>query len=121
MPARAARFGPVLAALLAIAAMSPAMAALQAIEQAWELRLDQVTLPGDHGGRLVVRRCAGCAPVLLQLTATTQYYLSPQPQGVSLQELLDAAESLPLRNSLLNVFYDPATRRVTRLRLERAP
>lgn len=121
MSVTGARSGRCLAALLAIAAMGPAMAALQAIEQAYELRLDQVTLPGSPGGRLVVRRCAGCAPVLLQVTATTQYYISSQPTAVSLQELLDAAESSPLRKSLLNVFYDPATRRVTRLRLERAP
>lgn len=112
------RFLIVLLGLLA----APAMAALQALEQAVELRLDQVTLPGGPGSQMPVRRCADCPTMMLQVTAATTYYVSPSRTAVSLQELKDAAAgSTPRQKTFLNVFFDPETRRVTRLVLDRAP
>jgi hypothetical protein len=110
-----------LAMLFAAIVSEPALAALQAVEQAFELQLDQVTLPGRTGGSLLVRRCPDCAPVSLQVTPATACFVSPGRTAVSLQGLLDAIEATPRQEALISVFYDPATRRVTRLVLNRAP
>jgi hypothetical protein len=110
-----------LTTLFAVIVSEPARAALQAVEQAFELQLQQVTLPGRSGGSLVVRRCVDCAPVSLQVTQATACFLSPGRTAVSLQGLLDAIEATPRQKVLITVFYDPATRRVTRLMLDRAP
>lgn len=107
-----------LAGILAV----PASAALRSIEQALELTPAQVTLPGSGGGKTVVRRCTGCPPELLEVTAETVCLVAPGDTVVPLQEFLDAVrEAEPARGALLVFFYDPDTRRVKRIRLERAP
>ena len=106
---------------LLLASSPPALATLKNIEQAYELRLSQVTLPDAEQGTLVVRPCAACKPQVLNVTAATLYVVRPGKSPVSLRELTKAAKMAAGRdNASAYVYYQPATRHVTRLVLDPA-
>jgi hypothetical protein len=111
----------VIAAALLLAITTPAGAALQALEQAYELTLDQVSLPGSPDGQLVARPCANCPPVILRLSAQTTYHIRPDNTPVSWQDFSAAVRSGPRSKTRLAVFYTAEARQVTRLVLERMP
>ena len=93
-----------------------ALAALDRIEEAFELDLTQVTLPAHQASQVVIRECGSCDLQIFQVDGYTSYFIRSQP--VTLAVLLDAAQSVSDReNTLVVVNYSTATEIVTKIRL----
>jgi hypothetical protein len=87
--------------------------------EAYELGLDQVTLPGSDVGQLVVRPCADCQPATLRISAATRYVLRPATTPVSRGEFAAGVAKLGARaDSLIFVYYEPQTGNVRRVVLQ---
>lgn len=100
---------------------SAALGALKAIEEAYELSLAQVVMPASETGKVLVRRCPGCKPETLRVTADTRYFIRPSTTPVSLEEARKAAgKAAGRRQASAYVYYDPKTRTVRRLVLDTA-
>ncbi len=99
-------------ALLALAPLG-GWAALDAMEEAMELSVDQVQLPFSEVGSFTVRPCADCDPLRLSVDGNTRYYLGSDPQPVSLAELREAAGDLD--DGLIFIFHAPGDDTVTRI------
>ncbi|MBM4220963.1 MAG: hypothetical protein FJ170_03330, partial [Gammaproteobacteria bacterium] len=71
--------------LVLLACWLPAgQAAIRQIEQALELRPEQLQLPARPDAQLTIRPCATCRVVALQVTAATLWYsgmTDPKPAG----------------------------------------
>jgi len=111
-------------ALLAAAAWStPAPAALEAIEQAWELSAQQVLRwPLRTGDHLIVRPCDTCDTTTLQVTERTRFAMGFNTPDITLRDLLrEKTRQGGAADYLVILFYTPDDRRVTRmiLRTER--
>lgn len=95
-------------------------ATIRQIEQAFELSPAQIQLPARPDAQLTVRPCADCRVVALRVTAATQWYSSlseRQPAGQpAVLEIYHTASSNP--QTLVHVFYEPQTLRVTRVVLD---
>jgi len=95
-----------------VTAAAGAALPLKTIEECLESGTDLVRLPGVAGGSLAASQCSGCPSVRLRFDARTRYFIGKEP--VSYARLREAAAKGDLR---LDVFYDPKTRNLTRLRL----
>ena len=114
MKTSSAMFG----ALLLLAG-SAADGTLRAIEEAYELSLSQVMLPGSETATLLVRPCTGCESEALRVTAETRYFIRPATTPVSLEAARKAAsKATGHRQASIYVYYDPKTRTVRRLVLD---
>lgn len=110
----------VVTALLTLPGVS--IAALDMLEDAAELPVAGVQLPGSPAGQLVFRGCSGCEPTIWQVAAGTRYqsFIPAEPgvsREVTLGELRHAFASGQAAS--LVVFYKPNTNEVTRLHLRR--
>lgn len=110
----------VAAALLTLPGVSNA--ALEMLEDATELPIKGVQLPGSTAGQLVFRNCSGCAPAIWRVAQDTRYesFMPAEAGGareVTLSELRQAFASE--QADRLVVFYKPDTNEVTRLLLSR--
>ncbi len=110
--------------LLAAAAWgTPAPAALEAIEQAYELSAQQVLRwPLRTGDHVVVRPCDTCDTTTLQVTDSTRFSTGFNAPDISLQDLLrKKTQQGSSADYLVILFYTPDERQVTRmiLRTER--
>lgn len=105
---------------LLLAAALPAGATLRTIEQAYELTRNQVQLPDGTTGSLVVRPCANCRPVVLQVTeATTWHSGSGRQPPVGQAAVLAAFRAMAMDpGTLIHVYYEPRSRKVTRVVLD---
>jgi hypothetical protein len=99
-------------ALLAAGAAAAAAPQLQTIEECLETGTRAVSLPGAASGSLSANTCAGCPTLRLRFDARTVYLIGKQP--VSFAKFREAAAKEDLR---LDVFYQPQTRVLTRLRI----
>lgn len=99
--------------LLALLVASPVLAALDALEEAYELRLGEVTLPAHAASQVVIRECQGCEPTVLSVDGRTTYHVDPATRSVPLSQFQAAAGRA--RDGLIVVFYAPDTGRVTRI------
>ncbi len=119
VPATPARRRRALWLAVAIAALFAAAASaalpLKTIEECLESGTDLVRLPGVAGGSLAASECSDCPSVRLSFNARTRYYIGKEP--VTYARLREAAAKGDLR---LDIFYDPKTRNLTRLRLAAA-
>jgi len=88
-----------------------AMGALDHVEEAYEVSLDQVTMPAHSASRVVIRRCADCDPILLPVNAQTSYKVGGE--NVDLATLRDLASGGS--NALVIILYSPDTGVVTRI------
>ena len=100
-------------AALMLAWTGMATAALDRIEEAYELGLDEVRLPAHSSGHVVVRQCSGCEAMMLPVSERTVYRLSNSPQAVSLQDFRQAAEAAD--SGAVYVFYATDTGVVNRI------
>ena len=82
------------------------------LEEGVESSTSDIRLPGSSSGFIVLQSCAGCDALTLSLSDYTQY--SVNDQDVSYSDFLRL--SLAAGNSL-NIYYDPASKAVTRMRL----
>lgn len=109
--------------LLLSAWLSAGHAGLRQIEQAFELSPAQLELPTRPDAQLTVRPCAGCRIVALRVTAATRWYssLSEQPPvgQAAVLEIYRAANRDP--RTLVHIFYEPQTLRVSRVVLDLSP
>jgi len=106
-----------LAAAIGALAIGAASAAPQlgTIEECLESGTDLVSLPGVAGGSLSASQCRGCESFRLKFDQRTRYFIGKEP--VTYAKLREAAAKGDLR---LDVFYQPKTRILTRLRLAAA-
>jgi len=113
-PARAPLPARWLLACVAALACGIAAAALplKTIEECIETGTQSVSLPGVAGGSFSASSCPGCASLRLKFDSRTQYYVGRQ--AVSYTKFRQAAAKADLR---LDVFYEPKTRTLTRLRI----
>jgi hypothetical protein len=115
---RRARFAPRrarwLAAAVGIVIANGAISAPQnkTIEECLETGTRAVNLPGSAGGTLSASTCTGCPTLRLSFDARTAYLIGKD--RVSYTKFREAAAKGDLR---LDVFYQPQTRVLTRLRL----
>lgn len=111
------RQAPWLAAAIGALAIGAASAAgpLTTIEECIETGTDLVSLPGTAGGSLSATQCRGCESFRLKFDQGTRYFIGKEP--VSYTKFREAAAKGDLS---LDVFYQPKTRILTRLRLAAA-
>jgi hypothetical protein len=105
------------AAVIALASATAANAALplKTIEECHETGTRAVSLPGVAGGTLSASTCVGCPTLRLQFDAKTRYFIGKEQ--VSYTKLREAAAKGDLR---LDLFYEPNSRTLSRLRLAAA-
>ena len=100
---------------LAISISAAAAPQMTTIEECVESGTDLVSLPGTAGGSLSASQCSGCPSVRLSFSSKTRYYIGNE--AVSYARLREAASKGDLR---LDLFYEPKTRNLTRVRLAAA-
>ncbi len=110
-PARLAT--ALLGALLAGGA--PAAPQNTTIEECLESGTRAVTLPGTPNGAVSANPCTGCPTLRLKLDARTRFFIGKEQ--VSYARLREAAAKGDLR---LDLFYEPKTRSLSRVRLAAA-
>ena len=117
LAATASRRASHLLAAFALAAAGAAVAApqLTTIEECLETGTRAVSLPGAAGGTLSANPCAGCPTLRLRFDAGTVFLVGKQ--RVNYAKFREAAARDDLR---LDVFYQPQTRVLTRLRIPAA-
>jgi hypothetical protein len=106
-----------LAAVIGVAVASAATAApqLTTIEECLESGTRAVSLPGSASGTLSASPCSGCPTLRLNFGEGTVYLIGKE--RVSYAKFLDVAGK---GDQQLDVFYQPQTRILTRLRLPAA-
>jgi hypothetical protein len=103
------------AAAVLVTASAGAALPLKTIEECLESGTTLVRLPGTAGGSLSASSCSGCPSLRLSFNARTRYFIGKDV--VTYAKLRDAAAKGDLR---LDLFYEPKTRNLTRLRLAAA-
>lgn len=105
------------AACLALASATAAHAApLTTIEECLESGTRDVNLPGVAGGTLSANVCSGCPTLRLRFDAKTRYFIGKEQ--VSYTKMREAAAKAGDRR--LDIFYEPKSRTLSRLRLAAA-
>jgi hypothetical protein len=110
--------------LLLAGSTSPAWAVrvLEQPEGAYELSLNDVTLPGSTAGSIIFQPCPDCTTVSLRVSLDTRYQINGAP--LALEDFLRAVDRLAgsaadANAPMLTVYYDRESRRVTRVALLR--
>ena len=94
-------------------------AALERIEEAFEVALTRVELPLHEAGQLRLTPCVGCERIALPVGSRTRYLIGYDGDGQPLEAFREAAAGIgDPRSALVVVIYDTATREVTRLILD---
>lgn len=107
---------------ITFAGFSTARAALEIVEDAFEVTPRQIEWPTYDEGRLVVRPCSGCEAVALTVSDQTGYYVGFNSPRLSRQALIQKATSGGnFENSMVYLFYRPEDRQVTRVVLDQGP
>ena len=101
-----------LAACALFAGAAFAAPPLKTVEECIETGTRAVSLPGVAGGSISATPCTGCTSLRLRFDAQTKYLVGKQ--AVNYTKFRQAAAKSDLQ---LDVFYDPKTRTVTRLRI----
>lgn len=111
-------------AILMFAALTLFTSAAQATriiaqdEDAYELALGEVSLPGSEAGTVIFKACGDCKTQSMRVTGTTIYQVDGQT--VTLKDFTLAAEDFRNRQggasrTIVYVFFDTKSRRVNRL------
>ncbi len=109
-------------AATAFTSANTARAALEIVENAFEVTPRQIEWPTYDEGRLVVRPCHGCEAVALTVNDQTVYYLGFTNPRLSRQELIrKATSSGNSKYTMVYLFYRPENRQVTRIVLDLGP
>jgi hypothetical protein len=92
---------------------------LEQQEDAYELPLVEVLLPGSEAGSVIFKACEDCRTTALRVGAATRYFVNGVE--VELAELLrlaeDARQSAGADSAAVYLFFDIESQRVNRLRL----
>lgn len=108
------------APVLLLALASPSLAVLRDIEQAYEVAPSAVRVPTVSEGNLTLFPCPQCPPVSLRVTSATAWFAAvPPSRSTSQDEFLKMLRAAATnRRTLIYVYYEPRTRRVTRVVLD---
>lgn len=106
---------------LAACLTAPAQAALDRIEETLELDRTQVELPDFATDQIVVRTCADCERLILQVSERTEYRLGVRGEQVDLQTFREAALKGQAEDTLLYVTYATNGQGVKRIVLSTPP
>ena len=101
-----------LALILSLSVFSIAATQITILEEGIESSTSDVRLPGNSSGYIVLRSCPDCVELTLSLSAGTRYSVN----GKSVEYKDFRSLSLAAGNSL-NIYYDPNSNSVTRMRL----
>lgn len=95
-------------------------AALEVVEQAYEINATQVERwPLSDDDRIVLRPCDACDQVTLSVTSGTRYRASNSSMNITREELLQIKSLLRnLESSYVYVFYRPDDGVATRIVLD---
>ena len=103
-------------AAAALCAAGLAQAALDRIEEAYEVDLANVTLPGYENGQVLLRPCDDCDRVALKVDAGTRYLVDGTDEAMTLKEFQFAASTVVNRyDGLVTVIFDTSSLAVKRL------
>jgi adenine deaminase len=107
-----------LAALTTFANFAQATRITAQNEDAYELGLGEVSLPGSEAGTVIFKACDDCKTQSMRVTGTTIYKVGGRT--VTLKEFTEAAEEFRKQQgatsqTIVYVFYDVKSRRVNRL------
>ena len=96
-----------------------ATAALDIVEDAYELDISDVQLPASSAGQVVIRQCDAnnCDVQQLSVDQNTTYHVGESTAAVPLSDFRQAATGI---NKLIYVFYSVVTETVTRIVLSTA-
>lgn len=109
-----------LAMLAAAGLLHTAVAAPPAVEEAYEVALDDVTLPANEFGSVILRACEDCDLVTLRVEGTTSYVFAGTQ--MTLQGFRAAVVNMDGRSrAMATVFYRLDDRRVRRIEVTEAP
>jgi hypothetical protein len=113
----------VAAALLAAFASANATRVLAPVESSVEVSLANLTLPMDAGGTVTLRACADCPYSSHRLTDGARFRINRK--AATLDEVLDYVTAsrqsrAAIDNTLVTVFLDVNTERVTRISISRS-
>jgi hypothetical protein len=103
-----------LGAALAVASLN-ARAELKNLENAYESDVGQITLPGSKSGRVTIRNCPSCRPVVLRVTDKTVYRVGASGPPVTLAQLREAVAQADAGPRLLTVYQSVDSGIVTRI------
>ena len=113
----------VLAVVLTLATVGEAGAVrtIESVEGAYEFSLADLVLSTAPSGALRVRACSTCTQITLQVNGSTKYsFGGDKPMSFSeFQAAVTQLRQQPGAHATGVVFYDLATKRVTRVKLKR--
>jgi hypothetical protein len=103
------------------AANAAAVRVMDQPEDAYELRLADVSLPGSLDGSVTFRACSDCRTTALRITPTTVFQVNTQ--HTDLESFSEAAQALRGRGgggagTAVYIFFNVDSRRATRLVLD---
>lgn len=99
--------------------LNAADAALERIEEAYEVGLDRVTLPGYEGDQVSFSPCASCENVSMPVDAGTRYLIGDGDENVTLKTFRETAAAIGnTGDSIVYVIFDTNSLVVTRLILD---
>ena len=110
--------------ILGLAAAAPltlnvAGAALERIEEAYEVGLNRVALPSYGGGQVTFSPCATCESVSMRVDAGTRYLIIDGNEDITLKTFLETAAAIGNpSDSIVYVIFDTDSLVVTRLILD---
>ncbi len=107
-----------LALLLGSISSAWAYRVIEQNEDAYELMLDEVSLPRGETGSIIFKPCAACTTALLRVTTATTYFVNGEP--LEYPDFLEAMEEIRRlhrsnRKTGVVVYFDIESRRVNRL------
>jgi hypothetical protein len=108
-------FGVTLSATVLALWSVTAPASLENIENAYESDVAHIMLPTSSTGRVILRECSNCKPVVMNVSADTVYLVGSANPPVSLAELRAAANADGGGSRLMTVFYNLKTGVITRI------
>jgi len=100
-------------AMLVLAWSATATAALVAVEEGYELGINELTLPAHTAGQVVISGCEECESSVHSVNSQTEYYVGDSP--VELDDLRAAVASQV--GTFIYVAYSLDTGFVTRITL----
>lgn len=109
------RFAITVACAVLALSSAASMATITNVENAYESDTAHVVLPSAPGGRVVIRECASCKPVVLRADRATAYFVGAGAPPVTLAELRAAVGRVDGAARLVTVFYRLDTGVVTRI------
>ncbi len=105
--------------LLLLAGNATAGRTLELVENGIEAALADVTMPGGAAGTLIYRTCEACDPESRSVTTDTRYSLggTSLPRESFMQEVEQLRQSDAGERTVVGIFYDRDSGRVTRIAL----